>query len=1296
MIDRIVLALAEQMPDATPEEIADLLWLTARTIPTAAPTAVAATVPVDGSPADVAAAADGQPPPVLDAGPAPPREAETPAPAHRHGLVEHSVAGTTPAAPAPAVAVGLRAPDATDRPDATARSFAAFRRIRRPGRPVVDVDATVEATADARRLTLVTRPVDERGLDVAVVVDRLSTAAVWAGLLTEFELLLRRSGAFRMVHRWDLVPGDTPDHPVRLRDAAKVHHPADRIVDPTGRRLILVITDGVADHWYAPPVWTALRRWAALAPTAIVHLLPERYLGSVALGRPDVAVRGRRRAGTNATAEVRVPWWGDAAPAGALSLPVVPLTPAGLTSWADAVASGDGWVKAIWSAPPPGPPGATANRLLTPAERVRAFRAQATPDARELARFLAGAPTLSLPLIRVLQRRLLSSADPSPIAEIMISGLLERLSGDPDDEHAVLTFRPDVASLLRRGATASEDWDTFEILTDFLERHAGSGTSVHALLAEPAGSAVVDPALKPFAAMGRATALRLGIDLSTAATIEQVPTATPGPAATAMAYRTSTVTVVGDARAGKTALVQALLGGTFEHPPGTRRALRRLHRQDLATPDGMERREVWLHEPSSGLPLRFAREGGAVVLVVVDLRNAHTAVNQAVRWAALIDSSRSGRPVTKFLVASRADEVSPDASVMSRLNECGFDGVFRTSAQDGTGIPSLLDAIVGGRWSGEVPPFAATAAFMGAKETVERGRSETPITDLAIMLGDHRRRTGQTPDRAMFVAALRQLQAFGQVSGTPAEDVWILDPPLLDEYVAAIGSAAAVTVLGAVAEERALAGDVPRRPAWSAGWRHEQLLWSCAVDAVLRGGVATRVGGDGDTMLVFPAMYRPSDASYPGERSHAATFTFGSETPGVFAAVAAHIERMARFQLRHLYRDAAVFSGPAGAVCGISSVLPGDAGGRWSVQVFFGGHTVAEVRDDFVAVVHGQLQRYAAPGSVARSEPPAAEAPPASVGSPPAPAPTDEVRVVFVGPAGSGKTTFLLGILGGQPNPAVYGSWTAIPPEHSSVADDLYRMARLHTFPDPTVTDQNESWIVAGTRPVPPRRRFLGARTRPATREMQFDLRLVDSPGARSLEADDDFVDLLSRADAIILMVDPTRLLPAFRSDIGQLSTYDYLHRLLPKLLRRQLDLGGPARLGQHLAVCVSKFDEPSVYEFGQWLGVVDRQAVGQPTVESGAKASRFVTALCDASAEPNDALVPSLLQRHFRPDRITYHVTSSIGFFVSPAVGFNERDFANVDDRRGRRQFLRLAPLNVWEVLIELADAVRLARAGG
>jgi signal recognition particle receptor subunit beta len=496
--------MARAIPDCTAEEIADILWLAAarRAEPLgsrASPQAERAVVQPSGAPTP--------PPPQGEQGTVRPRRAE-----QRPTMLMHGGLPVPEARVAAATAVGLRAPASMAGAITTGRMFSPFRRIHRPGPWEVDVDATVEATADARRLTIVTRPARERGLDVALVADTSPVMTACRNAVAELEAILIRAGSFRSVSRWTLSPHAEE---VLVLDRAGAEHIPDRLADPSGRRLVLLVTDATADHWYHAGLWRAIRNWAELMPTAILHVLPKQYGTSGPLGGSPITMRSARPAAPNGSADVEVPWWAGASDdirGGAIPVPVVGLVPSELAAWARAVAVGTGWVDAVWACEPSESSAGEANAELSIEDRVRAFQVRGSRGAQALARVLAGAPVLSLPLISVLQSRLLPETGLSELAEVLVSGLLEESPAPTvHSRDGRFQFRASAGDLLRRGTTADQEWDTFQAISQYLAQNAGTGNSIRALIADPHGPATVDAELEPFAAVGRAVAVRLGI-----------------------------------------------------------------------------------------------------------------------------------------------------------------------------------------------------------------------------------------------------------------------------------------------------------------------------------------------------------------------------------------------------------------------------------------------------------------------------------------------------------------------------------------------------------------------------------------------------------------------------------------------------------------------------------------------------------------------------------------------------------------------------------------------------------------
>jgi signal recognition particle receptor subunit beta len=506
VIAEIARSLARALPGAAAEDIADILWLAAaRRLDPDRPQPFPQRTPGQHRGPETPPAL-----PQVAVGEA--ADAAVPQRTDKRALLLRDAddAVAKDKRPVAATAVGLRAPRTVSPAIGDGRMFSPFRRIHRPGPREVDVSATVEATADARRLTIVTRRASERGLDVALVADASSVMTACADMVAELEAILIRSAAFRSVSRWTLAPQADE---VLVRDRAGAEHLPGRLVDPSGRRLVLIVTDTTADHWYRSSLWQAIRNWANLMPTAVIHVLPVQYRSSGPLGAASIAMRATRPAAANSTADVDVPWWSSTADGGDMvPLPVVAANPWDLADWARATAIGTSWVSATWARQPVGHSPRTANARVGTADRVRVFHARASRGAQALARVLAEAPVLSLPMIKVVQSRLLPDTSSGELAELLVSGLLEQVPAPAlSDRDLRFRFRDAASALLRRGITADQEWDIFEAVSDYLEQKAGPGNSILALVADPQGSSTVDATLAPFAAFGRAIALRLGL-----------------------------------------------------------------------------------------------------------------------------------------------------------------------------------------------------------------------------------------------------------------------------------------------------------------------------------------------------------------------------------------------------------------------------------------------------------------------------------------------------------------------------------------------------------------------------------------------------------------------------------------------------------------------------------------------------------------------------------------------------------------------------------------------------------------
>ncbi len=387
-------------------------------------------------------------------------------------------------------------------------------------RRALDESATVDATARSGALMPVLRAGSERRFSLALVVDTGPAMAVWAKLEAELLVALQRLAAFRELQRWYLhtdrgtVLGVS--HSVRASPAPR--DPAE-LLDPAGRRVILVLTDGAGSAWYSGAMARTLRMWGSAGPIAILQPLPQQLWPRTALSPVRGRLTAARQAAPNAELEFtprgRAARWHrllDAAKRAAVPppvpVPVLEIRPDWLRGWARLVGVAQGATLdcAVTlapahpapksSAPAPEPAEATAE------DRVRHFVEQASPEAQRLASYLAAAP-LSLPVMRHVQQAMLPGSGPSHLAEVLLGGLVTTggVPGDPDElRRWRYEFAPGVRDLLLSGLGRADARRVLTTVSRELNARFGRGADEFAgVVPVPGAQPVISAVSRPFA-----------------------------------------------------------------------------------------------------------------------------------------------------------------------------------------------------------------------------------------------------------------------------------------------------------------------------------------------------------------------------------------------------------------------------------------------------------------------------------------------------------------------------------------------------------------------------------------------------------------------------------------------------------------------------------------------------------------------------------------------------------------------------------------------------------------------------
>ncbi|MGF1428522.1 SAV_2336 N-terminal domain-related protein [Kitasatospora sp. LaBMicrA B282] len=489
-----LLAPADGGPE--PQDLADVLWM-AR-IAGLTPHQPAAPPPAQPGHRARPTAQPPAPDPTPPAAPPAVGTASAPAPEPRVELHAPPGADPQPAHPQPAAPGGGRAQAVrVTRPAALTGTLVlgrALRPLRRllpaPGTDELDEERTAEATAETGLLLPHWHPTRRPRFAVDLLVDTGATMAPWHGLAGELRTLLERHGAFADVHAWALdtdheVPALTPfrrRHRARTATAPQPARWRRPLADPTGRRILLVLTDGVGPAWRGPQLPGFLAEATTSRPAAALHVLPRRLwhrtglrtvpveARAAAADRPipvfrtDAPLPGLPRGVRSAEARAAVRW-----------LPVLEIDADWLAPWVELTAGrGSGWTSML-AAPvaglprppqPPQPPGPAADEPPPAADRVARFRAGSSPEAYRLACHLAAVP-LSLPVMRLVQRAVVPESGQRELAELFVSGLLVRRGGaveaaDPDE--VVYDFRPGVREGLLAELTRTESVRMLELV----------------------------------------------------------------------------------------------------------------------------------------------------------------------------------------------------------------------------------------------------------------------------------------------------------------------------------------------------------------------------------------------------------------------------------------------------------------------------------------------------------------------------------------------------------------------------------------------------------------------------------------------------------------------------------------------------------------------------------------------------------------------------------------------------------------------------------------------------------------
>ncbi|WP_405699512.1 SAV_2336 family protein [Streptomyces sp. NBC_01383] len=362
------------------------------------------------------------------------------------------------------------------------RPLQRYRPVSAPLRRVLDETATADRSARAGGMIMpVFRGVGRGDAVLQCVMDASSSMLVWDRMFGELQQIFGQLGAFRDVQVRYLHRGPDGGCEVsRSSDpAAAPLHSADRLSDPTGRRVTVVISDCAGPLWHSGRAHRLLHQLARQAPVAVLQPLPQRMWNRTRLPVTFGSLsRGDGLAGATLLKVTEDAGTGPAVHPGALAVPVLPPVPDALAAWARLlsgtgaarISGAVGWVRADQPAAAAQRSGATLSSL----QLVSRFRSAASPAAGQLAVYLAAAP-LYLPVMQLVQRTMLPQSGPSELAEVLLSGLLSRADGGGGGRGQWYAFEPGVQEALLGPLGRDEALLVLKHCSQYVETRFGKG-----------------------------------------------------------------------------------------------------------------------------------------------------------------------------------------------------------------------------------------------------------------------------------------------------------------------------------------------------------------------------------------------------------------------------------------------------------------------------------------------------------------------------------------------------------------------------------------------------------------------------------------------------------------------------------------------------------------------------------------------------------------------------------------------------------------------------------------------------
>ncbi|MBD2457682.1 formylglycine-generating enzyme family protein [Nostoc sp. FACHB-87] len=350
-----------------------------------------------------------------------------------------------------------------------------MRKVPSPTEKILDEEATVQRFAEDQIGIPVLKSTPERWLELALVVEETSITEIWEQTIREFQLLLKHHGAFRDVRTWKLKNSETEIQLLSENSTGfdeSTSHKPDVLIDPKGRRLILLVSDCISPIWRQQLIHPVLELWGQRALITILQLLPEKLWDRTALVDEIPVLLSTFAPGIYNSQLIAQLWDEDDIDElssdnnkdksktikSLTSIPIITLESEPLLRWSKVLA-GQGNISTAGfkfysvshqEKTTSNESYSQATPKLEASDLVNLFRANASLQARRLAGLMATVP-VSVSVVNLIRETLLPDAREIHVAEVFMSGLLKRLPvlHQDDTEYLTYEFVDGVRELLR-------------------------------------------------------------------------------------------------------------------------------------------------------------------------------------------------------------------------------------------------------------------------------------------------------------------------------------------------------------------------------------------------------------------------------------------------------------------------------------------------------------------------------------------------------------------------------------------------------------------------------------------------------------------------------------------------------------------------------------------------------------------------------------------------------------------------------------------------------------------------------